>query len=375
MNKLFILFYVFFCMNIFACTDKSNKEETHVSSKEIEEEKISLKDSLLNTIVKERRWSGFCKLDEFGLDTILYKRHDSNNNFVGLLDLKEGWNGEVCISSDKHKFFPKTMRLYRSFEKDNNRIIVFKAVGMHDRSLISCSFMNCDTLTNWLFFEGEITGRNNNEIDENLYVRDVKVKIDNISMKALFCINELGINTLELKGLDGTLYGKGDDIGDRKKLIDKIRKRIVNEIVEKGTCSFFEQIPNVEYYVNEGRNNAMRFNDKYRNNSIDVCGIVKDIDEPWGSRYKYRVKLKGCDILTDNRSVLSLNKGDYVYMRGICSNFDSNSYQLTVIDGFVLTNEFAEDFVRTMMNRSEEVLDDRLISIGDYNIYFEDAIW
>lgn len=266
------------------------------------------------------------------------------------------------------------MQLCRSFEKDSNRIIAFNAVGMHDESLISCSFMNCDTLTSWLFFKGEITSRNNNEIDKNLYVRDVKVKIDNIPMKALLCINELGINTLELRGLDGTLYGEGDDIGDRKRLIDKIRKRIVNEIVEKGTYSFFEQIPNVEYYVNEGRGNAMRFNDKYRNNSIDVCGIVKDIDEPWGSRYKYRVKLKGCDILTDNRSVLNLNKGDYVYMRGICSNFDSNSYQLTMIDGFVLTNEFAEDFVRTMMNRTEEVLDDRLISIGDYNIYFEDAI-
>lgn len=375
MNKLFILFYVLFCMNIFACTDKPSKEETHVSSKEKEEEKISLKDSLLNTIIKERRWSDFCKLDEFGIDTILYKRHDSNNNFVGLLDLKEGWNGEICISSDKFGFFPKTMRLCRSFEKDNNKIIVFKAVGMYDESLISCSFMDCDTLTNWLFFKGEIAGRNDNEIDKNIYVRDVKVKIDNIPMKALTCINDLGINVLELRGLDGTLYGEGEDISNRKRLVDKIRKGIVDKIVEKGAYSFFEQIPNVDYYVNEGRSNAMRFNDKYRNNSIDVYGIVKDIDEPWGSRYKYRVKLEGCNILTDNRSVLSLNKGDYTYMRGICSNFDSNSYQLTIIDGFVLTNEHAEDFVRTMMNRTEEVLDDRLISIGDYNIYFEDAIW
>ncbi|MBP3519090.1 MAG: hypothetical protein J6K31_11975 [Parabacteroides sp.] len=145
--------------------------------------------------------------------------------------------------------------------------------------------------------------------------------------------------------------------------------------MEKGTYGFFDQIPNVEYYVNEGRSNAMRFNDKYRNNSIDVCGIVEDIDEPWGSRYKYRVKLKGCDILTDNRSVLNLNKGDYTYIRGICSNFDSNSYQLTMIDGFVLTNEHAEDYVRTMMNRTGEVLDERLVSIGDYNIHFEEAIY
>ena len=62
-------------------------------------------------------------------------------------------------------------------------------------------------------------------------------------------------------------------------------------------------------------------------------------------------------------------------MRGVCSNFDSNSYQLTMVDGFVLTNEYAEDFVLTMMNRPEKVLDERLISIGDYNIYFENAIW
>lgn len=95
-------------MNIFACTDKSNKEETHVSSKEIEEEKISLKDSLLNTIVEKRGWSDFCKLDEFGLDTILYKRQDSINNFVGLMILKEdGWYGEVRISNEKLEFSRK----------------------------------------------------------------------------------------------------------------------------------------------------------------------------------------------------------------------------------------------------------------------------
>lgn len=41
-------------------------------------------------------------------------------------------------------------------------------------------------------------------------------------MEALMCINELGINTLELRGLDGTLYGKGEDIRNRKRLIDKI---------------------------------------------------------------------------------------------------------------------------------------------------------
>lgn len=93
-----------------------------------------------------------------------------------------------------------------------------------------------------------------------------------------------------------------------------------------------------------------------------------------GSRYKYRVKLDGCDVLTDNRSVLDLNKGDYVYIHGVCSDFNSNSYQLTVIDGFVLTEEYVGDFVRTMMNRTEDVLDERLKSIDDYNIYYEDAL-
>lgn len=69
-----------------------------------------------------------------------------------------------------------------------------------------------------------------------------------------------------------------------------------------------------------------------------------------------------------------MNKGDYVYIHGVCSDFNSNSYQLTVIDGFVLTEEYVGDFVRTMMNRTEDVLDERLKSIDDYNIYYEDAL-
>lgn len=42
----------------------------------------------------------------------------------------------------------------------------------------------------------------------------------------------------------------------------------------------FNNVPTVGCYVNEGKYNAMRFNDKYRNNDIDICGIVNDIDEP-----------------------------------------------------------------------------------------------
>lgn len=368
MNKYFVVVSLLLNICLIGCSQK--QKELVVTSNS-----VSQKDSLLNAFVKERKWQNFCKLDKIGLDTILYKRYDLNNNFVGLLDLKSGWVGEALIPNIK--FYPKTMYLYRVFLKEDNKIMVFKAQGKDNDSLLSYFYMNKDTITAYVSFQGEIHKQRNHENDENVYVEDVKIKIDNIAMNAFVCVNESGVEVLELRGLDGVWYGNSRDIvsmEDRKQLVDKIRKGIVDKIVKNGTYSFFNQIPNVEYYVNEGKHNAMRFNDKYRNNSIDVCGIVQDIDEPWGTRYKYRVKLDRCNILTDNRSVLNLNKGDYAYIRGVCSNFDSNSYQLTMVDGFILTNEHAENFVRTMMNRAEDVLDERLRSIGDYNIYYEDAL-
>lgn len=367
-------------MGLFACVNRQDKETDSISSKEeITESHVSSKDSLVEAFVKGKKWSNFQKLDDIGPDTILYKRNDLDKYFIGLYDLQGGWYGEFFISNSVMKFFPKTMKLYRIFLQEDYKTMVFQARGKDDDPLISCIYMHKDTIQSYSFFVGEIDNQRNSKSDRNVYVKNVKVKIDNIPMSAFLCINELGTDILELRDSYGygTIYEKKNilSVEGRKQIVDKVRKRIVDKIVKNGIPSFFNQIPNVEYYTNEGRYNAMRFNDKYRNNRIDVSGVVQDIDEPWGSRYKYRVKLEGCDILTDNRSVLDLNKGDRVYMRGICSNFDSNSYQLTMIDGFVLTNEHAEDYVRTMMNRTGEVLDERLVSIGDYNIHFEEAIY
>lgn len=209
-------------MGFFACVNRQDKETDSVNSKEITESHVSSKDSLVEAFVKEKEWANFCKLDEFGPDTILYKRHDLNNNFIGLLDLKKWWVGETRISNSQLMFFPKTMQLYRSLIKGNNKMIFFKAHGKNDDHLVSYFYMNSDTLTTYVSFKGEIAERMNGVSDNYVYVRDIKVKIDNIPMKALVRINELEIKVLELRGLDGTLYGKEDDFGDLKRLIDKI---------------------------------------------------------------------------------------------------------------------------------------------------------
>lgn len=365
MSRVIFIPMLFLIICLIACTQKPN-DKKQVNN-------ISSKDSLVEALVKEKQWLNFHKLDEIGSDTILYKRNEQNDNIIGLLNWKNKQRLEMHISNDYVRFFPQSMWFHRGFL--NNRIMVFNAKGKNNESLVTFYHCSDNDSVSYITFQGEVM--RNYGTNNKVWIKGIKTKLDNISMELIVYIDESGINIHELNGLKGEFYGSGGDVVNlegRKKLVQKIRMQIVDKIIDDGVQSYFRNIPNVEDYVNEGKHNPMRFNDKYRNNSIDISGIIKDIDEPWGSRYKYRVKLEGCHILTDNRSVLDLNKGDYVYMRGICSNFDSNSYQLTMIDGFVLTNEHAEDFVRTMMNRTEEVLDERLRSIGDYNIYYEDAL-
>ncbi len=373
-------------MCLYACMDKKSQKNDGESLKEVDVNSILLKDSILDAFVKEREWMNFYKLETIGSDTILYKRNDLNINTIGLLTLLNVEQGgihvsEIHVSNDFMHFFPKTMRLYRAFFNKNNEIdnvMVFKTQGKDNEQLVSSIFMKGDSIASYVSFRGDIIPDYKiNENDRSVYVKGVRVSIDNIRMEAIVCIDELGIRVHELRGENGVNYGYGSDVENterRKILVNRIRGKIVDKIVKDGIVDFFNNVPTVGCYVNEGKYNAMRFNDKYRNNDIDICGIVNDIDEPWGSRYKYRVKLDGCDVLTDNRSVLDLNKGDYVYIHGVCSDFNSNSYQLTVIDGFVLTEEYVGDFVRTMMNRTEDVLDERLKSIDDYNIYYENAL-
>ena len=77
-----------------------------------------------------------------------------------------------------------------------------------------------------------------------------------------------------------------------------------------------------------------------------------------------------CDILTHDRSVLNLNKGDTGYIVGTCTNFDSNTYSITIKDGKVISFDDIKEYARKSLLNSGRV-NHLLNNDIDYNVYVE----
>lgn len=114
----------------------------------------------------------------------------------------------------------------------------------------------------------------------------------------------------------------------------------------------------------------MRFNDQYRNRTLMVKGEVIDIDEPWLSSYTYRIKMNKCTVLTNDRSVLNLNKREIGYIVGTCTNFDSNTYSIMIEDGKVFSFNDIKERARQSLLKSGRV-NHLLNNDIDYSIYVE----
>lgn len=380
MNRyLYIFFYLIFCLCFTTCTNKKDLN-TGINSNNI----IS-GDSSVKKLAEEKQWLNFYKLGEIGSDKIFYRRNDSLDNVVGFFNLKNNKYSEMHISNELTRFFPRRMWLYRLFTNKESELMVFEAFGKENNKLITVYFHNTvnDSIS-YITFNGEIVHnyeKTSNKSNDYVWVKGIKVKLDNIRMELIAYINDEGVNPYELKGEKGELYGVRSEISTekgRKSIVDRIRKDIMDRSINSAVKKHYNSIPSVSDYIAYGKDNALRFNNQFRGKIIEFYGKVDDLDEPWGTKYKYRLKLNdsflngGCYALTNDNFVLNLNKGDNVYLTGTCADFNSNSYRMEVVDVEVLSEEHVKERVRK--EYSEMRPDNRLIGIGDYNLYYEDVL-
>lgn len=211
-------------------------------------------------------------------------------------------------------------------------------------------------------------------IKDGFTLKDIRVEIANMEMYSFANITKEGITpTGTLYNADGGICGDAKDIQSEENVRDFINEtinRILDVEFENEIENVFNSFQSIDDLVEIGSQNAMRFNDQYRNRTLMVKGEVIDIDEPWLSSYTYRIKMNKCTVLTNDRSVLNLNKREIGYIVGTCTNFDSNTYSIMIEDGKVFSFNDIKERARQSLLKSGRV-NHLLNNDIDYSIYVE----
>lgn len=202
--------------------------------------------------------------------------------------------------------------------------------------------------------------------------------MNNIEFTSSIYIDEDGNKIFgDIFNEQGEFLGKVEDVfsttQSTRNFVDKIKDEIIKKELKKEIISILEGFVSISDLAEEGAQNAMRFNDNYRHRTIKLKGTVLDVDEPWLSGYKYRVKMSGCIILTNDRSVLELNKGEIGYIIGTCTNFDSNSYNINVVDGRALAGTYLGRIAGESLRKSGRI-DNIIRENDDYTLYLLGAL-
>lgn len=285
-------------------------------------------------------------------------------------------------TDEDYKFFPQSLTLWKDSISDEQRDLLFYAKNEENKKMIIVftiynrqqkyqlgmyTLNGCIVNSNLSPYE---------ELNQYVWANQIELTLDNIPMYASGYFQGSTFIPYELTSLSGDHYTYCRELTDEnacKLAVEQIRKRILLDKISEKINTIWNDIPSIDYFISDGAQNAMRFNDKYRGRQIFFCGTIDDIDEPWGTSYKYRVTInKKCRVLTNNRDVLALNKGEKVYMSGTVTNFDSNSYKVTVVDSQVLTKRMIEEKLLSTIKDADSLLqlDPRLVSIGDYKFRY-----
>lgn len=360
LNHRCIFLYCFlFILLMSACKEKTNEER-------IRESKVTPKE-LLNEIALKKQWQNvsiIAKVNEFNF---IYKREDNINTYLGEINLKNETYIECYLDSELKGFINDVN--YAKKSSYSNIIALFNKYTNEGSPNTFVLLIKPDSTMSITHYNHHFAGF----IKDGFTLENISVKIANMEMYSSADVTKNGIVlTGALYNANGQVCGDTEDLHLKEKVKVFVDEKI-NRILDAEFNNEIENVLNdfipVEDLVEIGSQNAMRFNDQYRNRTLRLKGKVNDIDEPWLSSYTYRVKMNNCDILTHDRSILNLNKGDIAYIAGICTNFDSNSYSITIKDGKVISFDDIKEYARQSLLNSGRV--NHLLNDIDYNVYIE----
>ena len=365
-GSLFILFSI----SIFGCKEATNEERIKNNPKSAYQ--------IMNSFAKEKNWNKFSIVGSIDNYNYLYTREENIfaqvggvNTYIGIIDLKNTNNKEVLLDNEISEYLKSVKTIKRS---ENNSIIALLSNGNKNSKN---STLVVSVKPDSSFCVAHYNYKFSDFYNNGIVLNNVKYRVNNISIISSIYIGKEGFQIVgNIFNEKGDLLGKSEDIFsstlETKKFVDNVKDKIIERELIEEINSILEDFVSVSDLAEEGAQNAMRFNDKYRHKTIKLKGTVLDVDEPWLSGYKYRVTMNGCTILTDDRSIFELNKGEEGYIIGTCTNFDSNSYEITVVDGRAITGKYLGEWARHSLRESGRV-DDLIKDNEDYTPYLLDT--
>lgn len=355
-----VLYCFLFTLLVCACKEKTNEEK-------IREGKVS-PEELINEIALKKQWRNISIIGQVDAFKFIYKRDDNVNTYLGEINLKNEAYSECYVDSELKGFIHDINYVQKSTDS--------KMVALLQKNIDKYSpntfilLIKPDSTMSITHYEHEFAGF----IKDGFTLKDIRVEIANMEMYSFANITKEGITpTGTLYNADGRICGDAKDIQSEENVRDFINEtinRILDVEFENEIENVFNSFQSIDDLVEIGSQNAMRFNDQYRNRTLMVKGEVIDIDEPWLSSYTYRIKMNKCTVLTNDRSVLNLNKREIGYIVGTCTNFDSNTYSIMIEDGKVFSFNDIKERARQSLLKSGRV-NHLLNNDIDYSIYVE----
>ena len=349
-------------ISMFSCKEATNEEKIKRNPQSAYQ--------IMNSYAKNKNWNKFAVIGSIDAYNYVYKREENIyaqvgniNTYVGIIDLKNDKNRECLLENSVSEYMNSVQTIKKSTDGRTIALLSKK----NDATLIVTS--KADSSLYAVYYDYKF-GKFQ---DKGFTLDGAKYKLNNIEFISSIYIDEDGNKIFgDIFNEKGEFLGKVEDVfsttQSTRNFVDKIKDEIIKKELEKEIVSIWESFVSVSDLADEGAQNAMRFNDKYRHRTIKLKGTVLDVDEPWLSGYKYRVKMSGCTILANDRSVLELNKGEVGYIIGTCTNFDSNSYAINVVDGRALVGTYLGRMAGESLRESGRV-DDIIKENEDYTLY------
>lgn len=354
-----------------ACKEKSNEEK-------IKNNPLSAH-QIMNSFAEEKKWSNFSVMGSIDEYNYVYKREentyaqvDNINTYLGIIDLKGENNREVLLDGKTSQYLGSVNSIKKSADHTIVALLTMEKQNLESSTLILVS--NPDSSLSVSHYKYKLR-----EFKDKGFVLDnVQYKLNNITFWSSIYIGKDGMRIIgEIYDQDRSVLGKAEDIfvsaSTTRMFVDKMIDKIISKELDVEANSILSSFTSIDDLVEEGAQNAMRFNGKYRHKTIKLKGIVLDVDEPWLSGYKYRVKMSRCTILTNDQSIFELNKGEVGYIIGICRNFDSNSYDISVEDGRAISGKYLAEWAGHSLRESGRVAD-IIKENNNYELYVLDTL-
>lgn len=354
-----------------ACKEKSNEEKIKKNPQSAYQ--------IMDSFAKERSWNNFSIIGSIDEYNYVYKREedtyaqvDGISTYLGIIDLKKESNREVLLSSEISQY----LKLVNSITKsaDHTLVALSTRENQNAESLTLILVSTPDSSLSVAHYKYKLR-----EFKDKGFVLDnIRYKLNNITFWSSIYIGADGMRIIgDIYDQDGNVLGKAEDVllsaSSTKTFVDEIIDKIITKELEAEAYSILNGFISIDDLVEEGAQNAMRFNGKYRHKTIKLKGVVLDVDEPWLSGYKYRVKMSRCTILTNDQSIFELNKGEVGYIIGVCTNFDSNSYDISVEDGRAISGKYLAEWAGHSLRESGRVAD-IIKENNDYKLYVLDTL-